>query len=166
MSVTALGVGERVEHRRLAVEVRNEQATRVPGHERVEPGVDIPGQVGSKDLLGQWQIRSRPRSLAPAPCHGRNPALRPRPGVVPPDRVHVVAAGEQRPEQRQLLLDGGAGIHWTGGVGEQRQPCGNLREQRAARHPRQPDQPRVLPLQPAGLRPQHRQLGQQRRVGR
>jgi hypothetical protein len=101
-----LGIGLGVQPPLVAVEVAGQQPTGVIGQDRIQPRGDLAGQVVVQDRVGQRPVPPRGVGLLPGlprlPVHLRRPAL-PAVVLLPPSRVDVLPAGEQRPIQRHPL---------------------------------------------------------------
>lgn len=99
-------VGQGVQHRRRAIEVRSEPAASVARQQRVETDVHRSQQVLGEDLACQREVRLVPgaRALAPPAGDRRHPTGATSACVLPTDRVHIRAGAEQRGEERDLCL--------------------------------------------------------------
>jgi hypothetical protein len=94
--------GERVELPRPAVEVAGEKPAAVVLEQRVDADRLAPVQMAHDRLVGQRQVGLRP-GLRPAAGGRRHVAALARAGVLPAQRIDVVAAAEQASQQRDLL---------------------------------------------------------------
>ena len=153
-----LDVGERVEHRRSAVEVSREPVTGVACQQRVEPQVHLAEEVGLHDAIGQPQVGAK-GALSPAALDRRGPARLSRSGVLPAGGVHISARGEQRAEEPHLVPASRRGCDRTRVVEKQPGLGWARRSRLLGCQLQQPVQPRVLRTQPDQLRLERFGLG-------
>jgi hypothetical protein len=100
-------IGQGVQDPPGTVEIAHEQPARIAPEQRVEPGVDLTGQVPFRDLIAEGQVLPiGTAGVAPPACHGGTPTALACPLVLPALGVHVIPTGEQRPEQRHLRRRG------------------------------------------------------------
>ena len=143
-------VGQRVEHRRRAVEVRGEPAARVPIQQRIEPDVNLAREMRGDNVIGQSQI-GPVRALPPATGDGRRPPRSSRACVLPSGCVHIPPGREQRTKEPDLVPRWRRRRDRARPLEEQPR-LGRLRGTRLLRrHLQQPEQPHIL-------RPQASQL--------
>jgi hypothetical protein len=118
------------------------------------------------DVVGEWQVLAvGPARVTPPTPHGRAPARLPGSLVLPPQGVHIVAAGEPGPEQCDIRLARRAAVD-LGPTRHRLRPI--TKQRRRPRHRRSVITTLSIvetqqPTQPGVLRTKLRQLGTQRR---
>ena len=160
-------IGQRVQHPAGTIEIAGQQTAGVTREQRVEAGVDLAGEVGLGYLIGKGQILTvGPSGVGPPTSHRRPPAALPRPAVLPPQRVHVLPASEEGPEQCHLRRRRRRPVHRR-----LRVPSGGLRREQRGRPPRlgeitcsgiQPEQA----AEPGVLGPERLEFGEEFGTGR
>jgi hypothetical protein len=153
--VGCLQVGQGIQHRRPSVEVGGQPPAEVPVQQRVQPDLRPPRQVRHNHVVSQRQVVAARGILVPTATNGGHPARPARAPVLPPDRVHVRARGEQRSVEGDLLLRRRPVVHRT-------RRCVEDAGLRRTWQPRLTGAQIEQPLQPSVLGPKSVQFGVQR----
>jgi hypothetical protein len=69
------------------------------------------GEVSGDDVVGERQVRPVGLTSSEAALDGRHPSGSARAIVLPSQRVHLVAAGKEMPEERDLVSLRGGMVH-------------------------------------------------------
>jgi len=87
------------------VEVTRQQSAAVVPEQRVETGLDFPGEMARHDIFREReQFALRASGICPTALHRRAPATFSGATVLPPQGIDVLASHKQRPIEGDLLL--------------------------------------------------------------
>jgi hypothetical protein len=103
--VSGIEIGERIECPSRAVEITGQQTARVTKEQRVDPDVDLAGQMAPQDLIGKWQVVTVGGfPFGPAASNGGAPSGSSCSSAAPRQSVDVISSDEERSIESDLLL--------------------------------------------------------------
>ena len=105
ISVRRIEVGECVKRPAGAIEVTDQQTTRVTQEQRINPDVELTSKVALYDLIAIWNVFAVGSSgIGPAASNGRAPSRLPGSLALPCKCMDVVPPNEEGPKEDDLLL--------------------------------------------------------------